>query len=129
MLRFFAVIYLYASQFVYTALLQDEYIQATKKIEMTKNHLEEFQKESEIRSKKEENSITQYFSDKYEQLKDTLDIKEKFQALQKSIDASYTSIVDLITLFIVQSVLFPLLFLWLFLLLLKTLFRIDLTNK
>ncbi len=130
LLRFFAVIYLYASQFVYTALLQDEYMQATKKIEMTKNHIEEFQKESAIQSTKtKESSITQYFSDKYEQIKDTLDLKEKFQALEESIDASYTSIVDLITLFVVESVLFPLLFLWLFLLLLKTLFRIDLANR
>lgn len=129
LLRFFAVIYLYASQFVYSALLQEEYIQATKKIEMTKSHIEEFEKKSEIESKKEESSITQYFSDKYEQLKDTLDLKEKFKKLERSIDESYTSIVDLITLFIVQSIFFPLLFLWTAVLLLKILFRVDLTEK
>ncbi len=128
LLRFFAVIYLYASQFVYTALLQQEYIQAMQKIEMTKSHIEEFEKRSEMESKKEESSITQYFSDKYEQLKDTLDLKAKFKELERSIDASYTSIVDLITLFVVESILFPLLFLWIFILLLKALFRVNIAH-
>ena len=125
LLRFFAVIYLYASQFVYTTLLQEEYIQATQKIEMTKKYIEEFQKENEVKTQKEESSITQYFSSKYEQFKDALDLKERFHELEQSVDRSYASIVDLITLFVVQSVLFPLLFLWIFMMLLKSLFRID----
>ena len=129
LLRFFAVIYLYASQFVYTALLQEEYIQATQKIALTKEYIEEFQEKNEANIKDEESSITQYFSNKYEQLKDTLDLKERFHELERKVDASYSSIVDLITLFIIQSVLFPLLFLWIFILLLKTLFQIDIREK
>ena len=125
MLRFFAVAYLYASQFFYTALLQEQYVEATKKIEMTKSHIEEFEKSNELKAQKEANSITEYFSNKYEELKDALDLKTKFRELEKSIDASYMSMVDLVTLFVVQSVLFPLLFLWMFMQLLKVLFRID----
>lgn len=129
LLRFFAVIYLYASQFVYTTLLQKEYTQAIQKIETTKIHIEEFEKRSEIESKKEESSITQYFYDKYEQLSDTLDIQKKFKTLQKSIDRGFTSLIDLTTLFFVQTILLPLLFLWLFIWLLKTLFRIDMRKQ
>ena len=104
-------------------------MQATQKIELTKEYIEEFQKQNETKTKKEESSISQYFSSKYEQLKDTLDLKERFHELEKKVDASYRSIVDLITLFIIQSVLFPLLFLWIFILLLRTLFQIDTREK
>ena len=37
--------------------------------------------------------------------------------------------IDLITLFIVQSILFPLLFLWISILLIKTLFQVDIGKK
>ncbi len=128
LLRFFAVFFLYASQFVYVALLQEHYIDATKKIEITKTEIEQFQKENEIKDKHTKNSITEYFTNKYEEIKNTLDIKEKFQQLQRRIDASYVSIVNLATVFVVQSILFPLLFLWIFITLVKLLLKRDLSK-
>lgn len=121
-LRFFAVLFLFLSQFFYMTMLEEEYAHATQNIEMTKSHIEKFQKESQADIPMKENGISQYLSSKYDQIKESLDIDKKFDKLQKNIDAGYSSIIDLITLFIVQSVILPLLFLWIFITAIKRIF-------
>ena len=127
-IRFFAVIAIYSSTFSYDALLAQEYTKATKTVSSTKEYLHSFQQTNRTQVAKEEHSLSDYFSSKYNQLKESFDIEEKFMKLQDNIEKAYSSIINLITIFLVQTILFPLLFLWLLLVSFKQIFKLKLTD-
>jgi hypothetical protein len=129
-LRFAAVFFVYSSEYFYNNVLQSEFEQSSVVIEKTKVELENLQKENKsLVTSKKESGFFNGVSSKYDALTETFNISAKLESLQKHIEDASRKIINLITIFIVQSIIMPLLFLWLFLASLKFIFRVDFNNK
>jgi capsular polysaccharide biosynthesis protein len=125
-LRFSAIVFVYSSQFMYDALLQNEYQKATQVITMTKEELETIQKQNrEILKSKKETGFFHSLDSKYKSIVDSLNISKQLDALQASIDEATRNIITLITVFVFQTVLFPLFYLWIVLWLVRWLFGYE----
>ncbi|MDD2789365.1 MAG: hypothetical protein PHU40_01740 [Sulfurimonas sp.] len=127
LLRFGAIIFVYSSEYFYNAILQDEYVQSSSVIVETKNKLEDFQSQNNsVLKNTDEESFFKSINAKYNNLAQSLDISKKLELLSKNIDEAFVKIINLITIFVVESVLMPLLFLWFFVVCVKFLFRYEL---
>ncbi len=128
LLRFGAIVFVYSSELLYSSTLQVEYEKASSAIEKTRVQLEQLQSESKtvIQTKKEE-SFFEGMSSKYDEIIERLNISRELDALESSIESASRKIITLITIFVIQSVMMPLLFLWLFIILLKLIFKSEFT--
>ena len=97
-LRFGAVVFIYTTQFVYQDVYASEYESSHAYIQTYKNDLEMIRE-----NKKEMNSLVER-------------LKYKTQTFTKKV-------INLITIFVVTTILFPLLFVWLFVLLIKIIYN------
>ena len=123
LLRFSAIIFVYSSQLMYDSLLQNEYQQATEVISTTKEQLEDIEnKNKAILESKKEQGFLDSLDSKYSNIVSSLNISKQLDSLQKSIDEATHNIITLITVFIFQTVVMPLLFLWIFVLLVRWIF-------
>ncbi|QOP46025.1 hypothetical protein [Sulfurimonas paralvinellae] len=112
-IRFAAVVFVYSSQILYDSLLQNEYVHATKVITKTKTELEAIEtKNKSILQQKKEQGFLDSLGSKYDSVVESLNLSKQLDSLEKSIDDATRNIISLITVFVVQTVLFPLLFLW-----------------
>jgi len=128
LLRFSALIFVYSSELLYTSTLQSEYNEASIVIENTKAELEALENKSKSLVKTQKNeSFFGGVSSKYDKVIESLNISKQLDLLQNSIENASRNIITLITIFIVQSVLMPLLFLWFFVLGVKFIFRNEFT--
>ena len=128
LLRFSAIIFVFSSQMLYTSTLQVQYVQASSVIEKTKVKLEALQSKNKtlVQSQKQEGFFGSVGS-KYDKVIESLNISRQLDALQSSIDIASRNIITLITIFIMQSVVMPLLFLWMLIIGVKLIFRSEFT--
>ena len=125
-LRFSAVVFVYSSQMLYDSLLENEYLHATEVVATTKTELEDMQQKNKaILESKKEQGFFDSLGSKYKNAVESLNISKQLDALQKSIDDATRNIITLITVFVFQTVVFPLLFLWLMLVLIRWIFGYD----
>lgn len=130
LLRFAAVLFVYSSEYFYNSILQSEFEQSSVVIEKTKVELENLQKENKnLVTTKKESGFFNGVSSKYDALTETFNISAKLESLQKHIEDASRKIINLITIFVVQSIIMPLLFLWLFLASIKYVFRVKFDNE
>ena len=128
-LRFSAIVFVYSSQFMYDSLLQNEYKSATKVIGKTQLQLEEIEKSNKIVvESKKKSGFFDSLGDKYTILVDNLNISKRIDSLKESIDKATRNIITLMTVFVFQTVLFPLFFLWIVVWLVRWIFAYD-NNK
>jgi len=127
-LRFSAIIFVFISQELYTSTLEPQYVKASAVIENTKVELEELQSKSKtlVQAQKEEGFFGNVGS-KYDKIIESLNISRQLDSLQSSIDNASRKIITLITIFIMQSVVMPLLFLWMLIISVKLIFRNEFT--
>ena len=136
-LRFGSVLFVYGSEMFYNSVLKPEYVSSSKVIEQTKQELQEMQnKNKEIINSNKTDKVKKKakwyeldISSKYEEIKSQLNISKQLESLQGSIEEASKNIISLITIFVVQSVIMPLLFLWLFILSVKWIFRVEIDTK
>jgi hypothetical protein len=129
-LRFAAVLFVYSSEYFYNSVLQSEFQQSSAVIEKTKVELENLQKENRsLVNSKKESGFFNGVSSKYDALTETFNISAKLESLQKHIEDASRKIINLITIFVVQSIIMPLLFLWLFLTSVRYIFRVEFDNE
>ncbi len=130
LLRFSAVLFVYSSELLYTSLLEAEYQSASRVIVETKEKLETIQSKSKniVESKKDVGFIEKFRS-KSNEFIDSLKLSEKLNKIEQNIEEASRNIITLITLFIVQTVLLPLVFLWLLLSSIKLLFRVKFDDE
>ena len=128
LLRFSAIFFVYSSELFYTSTLQNQYYEASNKIEKTKVELEDLQSKNKslVETQKQEGFFNGV-SSQYEKIKESLNISRQLDALQNSIESASRNIITLITIFVVQSVVMPLLFLWFFVLSIKFVLRNEFT--
>jgi hypothetical protein len=135
-LRFGAVLFVYSSEVFYNSVLKVEYVSSSKVIEQTKQELEDMRdKNKKIIDTKEKvkKTNTKWYEweigSTYDNIKAKLDISKQLESLQESIEEASKKIITLITIFVVQSVIMPLLFLWLFLVSIKFIFRVEIDTR
>jgi hypothetical protein len=135
-LRFGAVLFVYSSEMFYNSVLKDEYISSSKVIEQTKKELQDMQnKNKEILStkkqtqKKDPKWYEWKISSTYDNIRAKLDISKQLDSLQNSIEEASKKIITLITIFIVESIIMPLLFIWFFIVSIKFIFRVEIDTK
>ena len=123
LLRFSAIVFVYSSQLMYDAVLQNEYQHSTEVISTTKEQLEDIEsKNKAILESKHEQGFFDSLEGKYSDIVASLNISKQLESLQKSIDEASRNIITLITIFVFQTVLLPLFFLWIFVLLVRWIF-------
>ena len=123
-LRFGAIVAIYSSQALYDSTLKVSYENSAAIVLQTKNALEEIQGSTKDVVKKDKDaSFFDRVSATSDELGSALNIGEKLDSLEKDIEKSSKNIINLITIFVVQSLLMPLLYIWLMLLLAKQIFR------
>lgn len=129
-LRFGAITSVYTSEFLYNSVLHVEYVESNKVITQTKDSLEELQQNNKqfLNSKKDSAWYELELSAKYNELKSNLNISKQLDSLKSSIEEASKNIITLITIFIVQTVVMPLIFLWLFLISIKWIFRVKVNS-
>jgi hypothetical protein len=120
----------------YNSVLKDEYISSSKVIEQTKKELQDMQnKNKEILStkkqtqKKDPKWYEWKISSTYDNIRAKLDISKQLDSLQNSIEEASKKIITLITIFIVESIIMPLLFIWFFIVSIKFIFRVEIDTK
>ena len=128
LLRFSAIIFVFLSQEFYTSTLQAQYVEASSVIEKTKVELEALQSKNKtlVQVQKREGFFGSVGS-KYDKVIESLNISRQLDSLQSSIENASRKIITLITIFIVQSVVMPLLFLWILVISVRLIFRSEFT--
>lgn len=130
LLRFAALFFVYSSEYFYQSVLQNEFEHSKVIVQKAQLELENLQQESkELVSSKKESGFFDGVSSKFETLSETFNISAKLESLQTQIEEASRNIIHLITIFVVQSILMPLLFLWLFIASIKFIFHLKLENK
>lgn len=124
--RFSAIIFIYISQFFYTTNLAQEYESASVVVKSTKSSLEDIQNthQHSIQEKKS-SSLFVSMGNQYKNFSQSLNLSQQIDKLHDNIEDASRKIITLITIFIVQSLILPLLFLWLFILSFKAIFRAN----
>lgn len=125
-LRFSAIIFIYSSEYIHTSLMQEDYLSSNNAISATKERLEDLQtlNTSTLQSTNEM-SFFDSFNHKYEGFTQAMNISKRIEALEENINEATLKIINLITIFVVESLILPLLFLWLFLQSIKLLYRVE----
>ncbi|MEJ2373081.1 MAG: hypothetical protein P8Y16_04705 [Sulfurimonas sp.] len=125
-LRFSAVVFIYLSQFTYSAILQNEYEQSLQVVESTKLELQEYQNKNLQNTQNSDESFLDVIKKRYNSSVESLNVSKQIESLEKKTDKAFNNIVTLITIFVVQSIVLPLIYFWLVILSLKYVFRKEL---
>ena len=129
-LRFGAVVFVYSSELLYISTLEVEYKEASAVVESTKNELDSLEKKNSNLVKSNKNESTwEWVGSNVDKVKKSLDVSSQLKGLEQSIDEASKNIITLITIFIVQSMLMPLLFLWLSILSMKVIFKLEFNEE
>lgn len=129
-LRFGAILFVYTSDVFYHSLMQEEYASSSSVIQETKNRLEDVQNENKkLAGTKTESGFFSGVSLKYDEIIENLNISKQLSTLETNIEEASRKIISLITIFIVQTILMPLLFLWFLVFSVKLLFSVKFENE
>lgn len=126
-LRFGAIMFVYTSEIFYNSVLQEEYKSSSLVLENTKEELENIH--SQNKTIIESNKDSSWYTSKYSEIKEQLNISQKIDSLSQNIEDTSRKIITLITMFIVQSILMPLLYIWFLIIVVKWIFRVELNHK
>ncbi|MBN2815641.1 MAG: hypothetical protein JXQ67_03095 [Campylobacterales bacterium] len=130
LLRFGAIVFVYSSQMLYSSVLQDDYENATVVIGKTQQELENLEeKRTTLLQEQKSSGFFESISAKYESVVEKLNISQELENMQASIEISSKKIVSLITIFIVQSLIFPFLYLLIMYASFKYIFNIGFNSE
>ncbi len=140
-LKFSIVFFVTIELMSYNTLMKEDYLSAQSVLIKTHSELQAIQVQTSQEnissqsiqapnkhwySSKVMDSASQMFdsaSQQYQKASAMLNIKDRLDALEESIDEAQREILNLITMFIVQSILLPLLFLWFLITVLRLIFK------
>jgi hypothetical protein len=127
-LRFGAIFSIYTNEYIYNNLLSDDYKTSTQVIEETTTKMEKMKNESQALLQDKELGFMDSVKSNYNSITRSLNVSQQIDSLNSTIDEATRKIIDLITIFVFQTILLPLLFLWLFIVSLKIIFRLKVDN-
>ena len=110
---------------LYLTFLQPQYIEATNNLQQTADDIEKLSDERRPVIS-DDASIIDKFESIYNSASNALDIKGQLDTLKSTVSKVSESAINMIVVFVIQTLIFPLLFMWLTLQLLKFVIRIKL---
>lgn len=112
---------------IYDLFLKDKYEMATESLEKIKGEIEESNLTEEDIEQKEKSGLLDSLKDKYKNLTGSIDIKDRLSALKDSVSNAVEYIINLIIVFVLQTIIIPLFVLWALVKLTGFLFRSNMT--
>jgi hypothetical protein len=129
-LRFGAISSIYTTQYLYNSTLHKEYVDSSKIIIDTQKNLEDLHEKNTniIKSKKKTAWYELDITSKAKDMLSKLNISKKLDHLKESISIASKNIITLITIFILQTILMPLLFFYLMIFSIKAIFKVKVNS-
>lgn len=125
-LRFFIPVMAMTSEAMYSAFLEPIYVESTQQLEDSDKIITEMsQKNVTVHNENEQLSWYQALTQNINSTIDTFDVNKRVEELKTEVESLTNHIIDLIVIFTMQTILFPLLFLWLSLKLIKANFSFQ----
>jgi len=97
---------------VYDLFLKDKYEESTRSLEKIRGEIEDSGLIEENTMGKDKEGFLDTLKDKYQDLTGSMDIKNRLSALKDSVSNAVDYIINLIIVFILQTIIIPLLVLW-----------------
>lgn len=127
-LRFFIPFMAISSEGLYRAFLESDFIESTDSLQNARADVEQFNDQNRgISEVREEKSWYEEISDNLSTAMNSLNIKKRYTELQSAVEDVTIDLINLIVVFTVQTILFPLLFIWLAIKLSKAAFTVRFT--
>ena len=129
LLRFAAIIFVSFEANFYTTMLQDDFNASTQVLQTTHEELKKIERVGNRLQKRQEKDLSWYSSleEKSSQVIKQMNIQKRLEDLSESIEEAQENIINLATIFIVLSILLPMLFLWLLYTLIRLFFSRNIT--
>ncbi|MDQ7044132.1 MAG: hypothetical protein Q9M34_11475 [Sulfurimonas sp.] len=125
-LRFSTIVFIYLGWLMHTHVLKVEYDQASQVVQKTQVQLESLNKQNQNLVKQhEEDGFLSGLHSNYNAMLQTINIQGEIEALESSINEAGNNIINLITIFIVETILMPLLYFWFLVIGIKSIFRFE----
>ncbi len=113
-LRFALPILIIGTNLVFGAFLEDEHDAATAVLEATSSKIEELnQPDAAAVPEADDASFMQRLGDMWDSSVESLDVAGRIERLKESASSASEQIVNLIVIFVLQTIILPLMFLWL----------------
>lgn len=113
-LRFALPVLIIGTHIVFSAFLEEEHDAATAVLEATSSEIEEFNPNQSAAEPGEESSFFGRIGEAIGSSMESLDISGRIERLKESASSASEQIVNLIVIFVLQTIILPLAFLWLF---------------
>lgn len=129
-LRFSAFLFVYSSEYIYIHLLAEDFNKSTIVIEQTTQSLEEIQQTNRaLVSEKKDQGFFDKMGSRYDSLIESFNFSKQLQAAQETLEETTRKIINIITIFVMLSVVMPLIYFALFVMSIKFLFRIKIEEE
>jgi len=112
-LRFALPVLIIGTQLVFGAFLEDEHQAATAVLEATSSEIEDFNQKETAPSADADASFIDRIGSAFETSMDKLNVGGRIERLKESASGASEQIIRLIVIFVMQTILLPLVFLWL----------------
>jgi len=120
-IRFAIPVIAIVNEGLYIAFLSPQYEEAKQSLQQTSDKLEQINAEQQIQSK--DLSFLDKIEQQYQSASSALDVDKRLEELKKTVAEVSESALDMIVVFVMQTLIFPLLFLWLTVKLIKSVFK------
>lgn len=125
-LRFFIPIMAISSDGLYKVFLETQYIESKSQLENTDKAITKLTKaSSEIKNESEDESWLDSISNNFNATVESFNVEQRVEQLTIEAENITNHIIDLIVVFILQTILFPLMFIWLSVKLIKANFTFN----
>lgn len=112
-IRFSIPVIALVNEGLYLSYLQPQFEEAQTKLENASSQIEKINESSRSKVDVKDESILNQVGQWMEQTKQSLDIEQQMNSLKQAASDMSHQVVNLIVVFVVQTIIFPLLFLWL----------------
>jgi hypothetical protein len=112
-LRFFIPLMAITSDGLYKAFLEPTYIESTRQLEQSNTTIASLSENKRINNEATDKSWYDVMSSNIDSVIDSIDVDRYYRQLKEEADNLTSHIIDLIVVFTMQTILFPLLFIWL----------------
>lgn len=128
-LRFFIPLMAIASDGLYRAFLEPTYIESTQQLEQSNTAIANLSDNQAINNETEKKSWYEVMSSSIGSAIDSINVDRHYQQLKAEADNLTSHIINLIVVFTMQTILFPLFFIWLSLKLIKASTSFEFINQ
>jgi len=128
-LRFFIPVMAVSSEGLYQAFLESKYVESKQQLENADNAISELSNDNtDVTTESSDSSWYKSFNDKVKSAIESFDVSRRVDQLKKEAEKLTSNIIDLIVIFVVQTIIFPFIFIWLSMKLIKSTFAFKFVN-